>query len=132
MLKIGIPEMEILYECKTKELTRVNSETNYTDLQVRNEDIWGTLAEIVSIVIQIHWLVVDYMLSTLYVKICLKTYQKPTSPGNNPTYPPGSTQAACNGIKDAWGGDQIEFIAHNNFQHAIKKQIIVAVSPEFI
>ena len=54
MLKIGIPEMEILYECKTKELTRVNSETNYTDLQVRNEDIWGTLAEIVSIVMQIH------------------------------------------------------------------------------
>ena len=90
------------------------------------------MAKIIPIGIQVNILVVEYMLSPLYVIIYLTIYQKPTSPGNNPTYPPGSTQAACNGIKDAWGGDQIEFIAHNNFQHAIKKQIIVAVSPEFI
>ena len=32
MLIIGIPEREILDECQTKGLTRVNSDTNYTDL----------------------------------------------------------------------------------------------------
>ena len=39
MLKIGLTEREIHEKCETKELTRVNSDNTYINLQVWNEDI---------------------------------------------------------------------------------------------
>ena len=39
MSKIGLTEKEMINKCDTKELTRVNSESTYTDLKVWNEEI---------------------------------------------------------------------------------------------
>ena len=46
MSKIGLTEKEILEKCETKEITGVNSDPNYNDLQVCNEDIWVNVTAI--------------------------------------------------------------------------------------
>ena len=50
------------------------------------------------------------MLSTLYTTVCLTNYQKPTNPGNNPSYTIRATQVAHKSIKDTWERDPFEFI----------------------
>ena len=77
-------------------------------------------------------LIGDYMPAALYATICPTPYQKPTNPGNNPYYPTGATQVTRESIKDIWERDRFEFVTRKNFQHAIKKQIIAEVSPEFL
>ena len=74
----------------------------------------------------------DYMPSTIYATILPTTYQNPTNTGKHTAYPTGVTQAAHKSIKDNWERNQFEFTTRENFQHAIKKQIIAAVLPEFI
>ena len=88
--------------------------------------------EILSIRGQGKVMIGDYMLYTLYEKICLTTYQKHTNPAKNPYYPTGSEKSARKSIKDTWDRGQFKFFTRDNFQHTAKKKIIAAVSPEFI
>ena len=66
------------------------------------------------------------MSSKLYAKILLTPYQKPTNPGNNKPYPTGVMQVAHKSIKDTWERKKFEFVTSTNYQHVIKKQIIMA------
>ena len=121
MSKNGLTEQEIPDKCETKELTRVNSEATYTGLQLWNEDIWFNVAAFMSIGGQGNGLIGDYMPAALYATICPTPYQKPTNPGNNPSYSTGATYLAYKSIKDNWERSQFEFVTHNNCQHLIKK-----------
>ena len=119
-VKFGLTEKEILDKCDTKELTRVNSEPNYIDLQVKNEEIWDNLVAILSIVGKGNGITGDYMYPTLYTTICLTPYQKHTNPGKHPYYLTGSTKSAHESIKDNWERNRFEFFTSENRQHAIK------------
>ena len=103
----------------------------YTDLQVLNGEVWSNVVAIMLIGGQVNGMIGYYMLYTCYATIFLPSYQKPTNPANNPAYPTGATQAAQESIKDTWGCVRFGFIARDNFQHEIKKQIIATDSIEF-
>ena len=60
------------------------------------------------------------------------TLPKPTDPENNPSYPTVEAQVSRKIFNDAWERDQFESATRENFQHAIKNQIVAAVSPEFL
>ena len=89
---------------------------SYTGIQVWNEEIWGNLAAIMSIRGQGNGLIGDYMLSTLYARIFLTPYQKPTNAGNNPYYPIGATQVERKIIKDTWDHNRVEFVTREHCQ----------------
>ena len=132
MSKNGLTEQEIPDKCETKELTIVNSEPTHNFLQVWNKEIWGNVVEILSIGGQGKGVIWDYLSYTLYAKIWLAPYQKPTYSGDNTAYPTGKTQEACKIIKDSQECDRFELITRENFQHVINKQTTVEVLPELL
>ena len=96
-----------------------------------NEDIWGNVATIISIWGQENGLIGDYMSTTIYVTICLTPHQKLTDIEKT-VYPIGATKAAREIIKDNWERELLELITRENCQHAVKKQIVTEVFPEFL
>ena len=122
--KYCLTDNYVLDKFKPISLTRIESKPMYSYLQVWNEEIWGDVVAVLSLIGQGNGLLGDYTTPTLYTTIYTNPYLTPHNPGTNATYPPGATMVARDNIKDNWKRDIIKYATRNIYQNTAEKMLI--------
>ena len=70
---------------------RIKINKTYSDLKVWSDYIWGDVAAITSLNIQVNGLLGYYMIPNLFATISANPYMAPSDPGTNTIYNLGTT-----------------------------------------
>ena len=114
----------LLEKSEHKMITRIQSEPTYSDLQVRNEEIWWGVVAIPLLIFQGNSSFGDYMMRTFYAKISDNPYMALSEMGTNATYPPGAKTVARENIKYNWERNIAKYTTRDIRQNVVKKFLI--------
>ena len=91
--KYGLTDKEVMDKFEHKIPMRMEIEPKYSNLQVRNKEIWGNVVAVLLLTVQGKCLLGDYMTPTLYYTISSNSYLTPSDKGTNTMNPPGAIMA---------------------------------------
>ena len=114
----------LLEKSEHKMITRIQSEPTYSDLQVRNEEIWWGVVAILLLIVQGNISFGDYMMRTFYAKISDNPYMALSEMGTNATYPPGGKTVERENIKYNWERNIAKYTTRDIRQNVVKKFLI--------
>ena len=114
----------LLEKSEHKMITRIQSEPTYSDLQVRNEEIWWGVVAILLLIVQGNISFGDYMMRTFYAKISDNPYMALSEMGTNATYPPGGKKVERENIKYNWERNIAKYTTRDIRQNVVKKFLI--------